>query len=137
MSLALAGCGLLPIACTDAGCESGVRFSLDQDLVAETEYRVVACVDDECAEGVLEVPPPDDGPFTGVSDGPISLFVDTDSVFYSLDQLQLPGAHHVSLTVHGPGDELLAEWEGTPEFERTLPNGPNCEPTCWLAEVLV
>lgn len=36
MSLALAGCGLLlPIACTDAGCESGVTFSLDQDLVAE------------------------------------------------------------------------------------------------------
>lgn len=126
-----------PIASTAAGCESGVRFTLDQDLVAETEYRVTACVDDRCAERTLEVPPPDDGPFTGVTDGPIGLFVDTDSIFYSLDQLELSGKHRVTLTVQGADGELLAEWGGTPEFERTQPNGPNCEPTCWLAEVTI
>ncbi len=135
MSLALAGCGLLPpIACTDAGCESGVRFTLDDDLVTGTEYRVVACVDDQCVEGTLEVGPDSDG-----TDGPLSLVVgaDSDTVFYRLDERQVSGTHAVSLTVRTADGELLAGWEGTAEFVRMQPNGPNCEPTCWLADVLV
>ena len=129
----LGGCGFSPIGCTQAGCESGVRFTLAQDLLAETEYQVVACVDDRCAEGVLEV-----GPNTDGSDGPLSLAIgDTDTVFYSLGQLELNGEHQVALRVQAADGELLAEWEGLAEFERTQPNGPMCEPTCWLAEVRV
>jgi hypothetical protein len=130
----LGGCGFSPFGCTDAGCESGVQFTLDRDLVTGTEYRVIACVDDRCAEGALEVGPDSDG-----TDGPLSLVVgtDADTVFYRLDELQLSGTHRVSLTVHAADGELLVEWEGTAEFERVQPNGPLCEPTCWLAEVTV
>lgn len=91
----------------------------------------MACVDDRCAEGVLEVGPNSDG-----SDGPLSLVIgDTDTIFYSLEQAQPPGEQRVSLTVHDADGDLVAEWEGNAEFERTQPNGPMCEPTCWLAEV--
>ena len=131
--LVLGGCGFSPFGCTDAGCESGALFTLEHDLLMDTEYRVVACVDDRCAEGVLEVGPNADG-----SDGPLSVVIgDTDTVFYRLDELQLSGRHRVSLTVHAADGELLVEWDGTAEFRRTQPNGPWCEPTCWLAEVTV
>lgn len=130
-SLLLGGCGFAPFGCTAAGCESGVLFTLERDLVTGSEYRVVACVDERCAEGGLQVGPDADG-----TDGPLSLVVGTDvadTIFYRLDE----GGHRISLTVHAADGELLVEWEGTAEFGRTQPNGPWCEPTCWLAEVLV
>jgi len=129
--LLLSGCGFFPVMCTAVGCESGVLFTLEQDLLAETEYQVTACVDDRCAEGVLEVGPNADG-----LDGPLSLVIgDTDTVFYDLGEFELHGEHHVTLRVLTADDELVVEWAGTAAFERSQPNGPSCEPTCWLAEV--
>ena len=132
-SVLLAGCGFSPFGCTVAGCESGVGFTLDRDLVTGTEYRVLACADDRCAEGTLHVGPDSDG-----TDGPLALVVGTDvadSIFYRLDGSELASEHHVSVTVHADDGELLVEWEGSAEFVRTQPNGPLCQPTCWLAEV--
>jgi hypothetical protein len=134
-SVLLGGCGFSPFGCTEAGCETGVLFTLERDLVTGTEYRVVACVDDRCAEGALEVGPDSDG-----TDGALSLVVGTDvadSIFYRLDERRPEGEHRISLTVHAADGELLVDWEGTAEFERVQPNGPWCEPTCWLAEVTV
>lgn len=130
--LTLAGTACSPFGCTDAGCESGVVFTLDRNLVMDTEYRVEACVDDRCVDGVLQVGNGADG-----TDGPLSLVigVDQDSVFYRLDDAQVRGTHDVSLTVHGADGELLVDWEGSAEFTRSQPNGPFCEPTCWLAEI--
>ena len=126
-----------PRPCTGIGCESGVRFNLDVDLVAEVAYEVTACVDDICDEGILEVPPPADGPFTGTSDGALSVATDTDSIFYSLGSLDASGRHRVSVTVRSESGDMLAEFDGEAEFERTQPNGPGCEPVCWLAAIPV
>ena len=136
--LILSGCGVGPIPreCTAVGCDSGVEFRLDADLVAETEYRIAVCVDDRCAERSMEVPPPADGPFTGTSSGPIRLDVDRNVVFYSLEDTDLSGRHRVSLTVQGPLGELHS-WEGIAEFDRSQPNGPMCEPVCWFARIAV
>lgn len=124
-----------PRACTGIGCESGVRFNLGVDLVAEVAYEVTACVDDLCGEGILEVPPPADGPFTGTSDGALTIATDTDSIFYSLGDLDASGRHRVSIKVRSESGDVVAEFEGEAEFERTQPNGPGCEPVCWLAEI--
>jgi hypothetical protein len=131
-ALLLAGSGCSPFGCTDAGCESGVLFTLDRNLVLEAEYRVEACVDDRCVEGVLQVGGGEDG-----ADGPLALTIGAyeDTVLYRLGESPVRGSHDVSLTVHGKDGELLVDWEGTAEFERTQPNGPLCEPTCWLAEI--
>lgn len=128
----LVGGGCSPFGCTDAGCESGVLFTLD-GLGFDTEYRVTACVDDRCVDGTLGVGDGEDG-----TDGPLSLVIgtDADSVFYRLDR-HLAGTRTASLTVHTADGELLVEWEGTTEFARIQPNGPLCEPTCWLAEATV
>ncbi|HEX7197046.1 MAG TPA: hypothetical protein VF364_09480, partial [Candidatus Limnocylindria bacterium] len=96
-----------PRPCTGIGCESGVRFNLDVDLVAEVAYEVTACVDDICDEGILEVPPPADGPFTGTSDGALTIATDTDSIFYSLGSLDASGRHRVSVTVRSESGDTL------------------------------
>ncbi len=124
-------------SCTLIGCGSAVGFNLDVDLVAEVAYEVTACVDDLCDEGILEVPPPADGPFTGASDGALAIATDTDSIFYSLGDLDASGRHRVSITVRSESGEVNAEFDGEAEFERTQPNGPGCEPVCWLAAVRV
>ena len=134
-SVLLGGCGFSPFGCTAAGCETGVLFTLDRNLVTGTVYRVVACVDDRCAEGALEVGPDSDG-----TDATLSLVVGTDvadSIFYRLDERRPSGEHHISLTVQAADGELVVDWEGTAQFELNQPNGPWCEPTCWLAEVTV
>ena len=130
--LLLSGGGCSPFGCTTEGCASGVLFTLD-GLSLDTEYRVAVCVDDRCAEGALLVGGGADG-----TDGPLALVIgdDADTVFYRLDQ-HLAGTRTASLAVRTAGGELLVEWEGTAEFVRTQPNGPLCEPTCWLAEITV
>lgn len=133
-SVLLGGCGFSPFGCTDAGCESGVRFTLNRDLVTGTEYRVIACAGDRCAEGTLQVGPGADG-----IDGPLSLAIGTgaDTIFYRFDEHRPSGVQRVSLTVHAADGELLVDTEVDAEFQRVQPNGPWCEPTCWLAQVLV
>jgi hypothetical protein len=130
--LLLSGGGCSPFGCTAEGCESGVLFTLD-GLGFDTQYRVRACVDDRCVDGALQVGGSADG-----TDGALSLVigVHSDTVFYRMDQ-HLAGTRSASLTVRAADGELLAEWEGTVEFVRTQPNGPFCEPTCWLAEITV
>lgn len=131
-ALLLVGGGCSPFGCTAADCESGVLFTLD-GLGFDTEYRVTACVDDRCVDGVLGVGGGADG-----TDGPLSLVIgtDADSVFYRLDR-HLAGTRTAGLTVRTADGELLVEWQGTAEFVRTQPNGPLCGPTCWVAEVTV
>jgi hypothetical protein len=36
-----------------------------------------------------------------------------------------------------PPGEVIAEFDGEAEFEQTQPNGPGCEPVCWLAAIPV
>lgn len=123
--------------CTDIGCESGVTFTLTRDLVTEEAYEVEACVGDLCRTATLEVPAPDDGPFAGVQEGALGLNTDADSVSLRLPEGDWSGTHRVSLLVRDSGGEVVAETERDADFERMQPNGPDCPPTCWRAEVAV
>ncbi len=105
--------------------------------MAEEAYGVIACVDDLCDQGILEVPPPADGPFTGLSDGALAIAAETDPIFYSLGDLDASGGHSVSTTVPSGSGDVIAEFAGEAQFEGTQPNGPGCEPGCWVAEIPV
>ena len=122
--------------CTMIGCESAVVFHASIDLKAGIPYDVEACVDDMCERQVLRVPLPDDGPFTGTSQGSISLFIDTETITFTLGNRELPGTHQARLTVRRHGDPILAIGTDV-KFVRTQPNGPDCPPVCWIADVIV
>jgi len=125
-----------PHLCTLIGCDSAVIFQVPVDLEVDIAYDVEACVDDVCERQVLRVPLPADGPFTGTTQGSISLFIDTDTITYTLGDRELPGDHHARLTVRRDGDPIVED-ETDVQFARTQPNGPGCEPVCWIAEVIL
>jgi len=135
----VAGCGLLepaPRACTAIGCESAVTFRLPVDLEVNVAYEVEACVDELCERVTLTVPLPDDGPFTGVTVGAITLQTDTDSVTFMVGGREMAGVHRARVTVRTDG-EAIADADEDVGFERNQPNGPGCEPVCWFAKVEV
>lgn len=120
--------------CSAAGCTSGAAVVVPVDLVAEVAYEVELCVDGTCHREVLEVPPPADGPVSGVSVGALSLDVDRDVVGIALGEGDWSGTHTVSATVlHG--STVLFETEDELEFAAVRPNGPDCPTTCWFAEL--
>ena len=133
----MTGCELLepaPRVCTDIGCESAVTFRLPVDLEVNVPYEVEACIGELCERATLSVPLPDDGPFTGVTIGAITLQTDTESITLSLGSREVAGVHRARVTVSTDG-EPIAEGDEDVEFERGQPNGPGCEPVCWVAEV--
>ena len=119
--------------CTETGCDSQVSFRLSTDLRAGVAYTVEACVDDDCRDETLTVP--DDGP---IGIGAEGVWLDTDS---DVIRLELPTGtsweetHAVSLRVVTRDGDVVADMTGEADFERTQPNGPDCPPVCWLAEV--
>jgi hypothetical protein len=125
-----------PRLCTAIGCESAIVFHVPIDLEVDIPYDVEACVDDVCERQVLRVPLPTDGPFTGTTQGSISLFIDTDTITFTLGDRELPGDHQARLTVRRDGDPILDDGTDV-KFARTQPNGTGCEPVCWIAEVIV
>lgn len=125
-----------PRACTLIGCDSAVVFHVPIDLEVDIAYDVEACVDEVCERQVLRVPLPADGPFTGTSQGSISLFIDTDTITFTLGDRELPGNHRARLTVRRGADRIVED-ETDVKFSRTQPNGPGCEPVCWVAEIIL
>lgn len=119
--------------CTLIGCESGVSFDLDEPLPPGQEFHVSACVGDVCREMSGTVPErgcttQSDlmvcGPQSGGTDVHLTLPSGTYDQVYEV---------HLDLTT-GSG-ETLAEANGSVDFQRSQPNGPNCGPICWSASV--
>ncbi len=125
-----------PRACSAIGCESAVVFHIPINLEVDIAYDVEACLDGVCEGQVLRVPLPTDGPFTGTTQGSISLFIDTDTITFTLGDRELPGDHQARLAVRRDGDPIVED-ETDIEFARTQPNGIGCEPICWIAEVIL
>jgi hypothetical protein len=125
-----------PRACTAIGCESAVVFPVAIDLEVDIAYDVEACVDEVCERQVLRVPLPADGPYTGTAQGSISLYIDTDTITFTLGDRELRGNHRARLTVLRDGDPIIDD-ETDVEFARHQPNGPGCEPVCWSAEAIL
>lgn len=144
----IAGCELLllpsPTAqpsdggrfCTMIGCENGVTFRVDVDLLPEVAYDVEACFDGRCERQVLRVPPPTDGPFTGASAGNLSIDTLADTIRLRIGEGSFEGSHEVRIVILEAGEPLV-EATVTAELTATQPNGPGCEPVCWGAEVRV
>jgi hypothetical protein len=116
-----------------------VTFSLGYDLEAGEPYLVEACVDDFCRTETLEVPEArDSAALASVEVGDLGLQTDMDIVYLALpdeDEGDWSGTHSTSLTVREAESRVVAEHEGEAHFERLQPNGPNCPPVCWTAEV--
>jgi hypothetical protein len=99
------------IACTEIGCDSGIRVRFDQAPPPETIVtmtvtgsapRVVRCgIDAPCDDGVW---------FSGLT------------------------PDRVVVTVSTPEGEW--EQEMRPDYEEFQPNGPDCPPTCIVAELM-
>ena len=117
-------------ACTLIGCESQVIIEIDYDLRPGREYSVEACVGGECERALIRVPRGN-----GVATiGNLVVSPVDDVVTLLLHGDDYSGSHAVSLLVESSVQgSILVEEEV--EFERTQPNGPGCEPVCWIATV--
>lgn len=135
--LAVPACEDARQTCTAIGCDSNVTFELPVDLVAERAYDVRACVDAVCRSATLEVPAPDDGPFTGTTANDLTLMVDADAITLALPVDDWQGQHRVSIVVRSAAGDVITEGASDPEFTAARPNGPDCPPTCWRATVVV
>lgn len=136
----LTGCGLGLSDCSAVGCENTVAFNLTgTDLRHEVAYEVEACLDDDCSTATIEVATEDaEGvALTGLGEGPIMLLTDTDQITLTLPQGDYSGAHRVRLVVETAEDGVLVNLDQQTDFEREYPNGPDCEPVCWRAEIAV
>ena len=119
--------------CSEVGCSSQVSFQLAAELRAGVAYNVEACADDDCRSQTLTVP--DDGP---VGTGGEGLWLDTNDDVITLElpsDTNWEGTHAVSLRVVTEDGEEVVDMAGETDFERMQPNGPDCPPVCWLAEV--
>jgi hypothetical protein len=116
------------LECTLIGCESQVVFEIDYDIMPGSEYAVEACVDGECERAQIRVSDRGVGRvanLTASADDVVALVLHGDD--YS-------GSHAVALTVESPDQGTIIVEEEV-EFERTQPNGPRCEPVCWIATI--
>lgn len=123
--------------CTLIGCDSGVTFELAGDLVEQTPYEVRACVDELCRSATLEVPAPEDGPFTGITVNDLTLMTDTDTILLTLPEGDWGGRHEVSIVVRDASGQIIERGDANPELLAEQPNGPKCPPTCWRATVVI
>lgn len=139
VSTVVAACGfVLPFTsptdevheCPLIGCDSQVVFEIDYDLRPGGEYLVEACVEADCERARIRVPSGQGGRTVG----DLVLSAIDDVVVFVLHGEDYSGSHAVSLTVESP-DQGTITVEEEIEFERTQPNGPECEPVCWSATI--
>lgn len=119
--------------CTLIGCESGVNFDLDDPLEPGQEFRASACVGDICREASGTVP---ERGCTTESD----LVVCTPQSGGTDIHLRLPDGtydktYDVRFELTSGSGETLAEADVPVDFQRSQPNGPDCDPVCWTASV--
>lgn len=136
------GASVLPSceSCTDVGCGSGVTFHLGYDLQRDRTYVWEACVDTHCWPATLRHSGTDESVSRSDPLGRLEMVVDDDILGLTLPEDEnWDGEHTVTLRMdwHEDGRRERIRFESTVEFEAFHPNGPRCEPTCWVAEVTV
>lgn len=125
--------------CTDEGCGSQVAFHLDSDLEPDRTYVLNACVDDVCQSDTLQVPQEDDsGIIPAQEAGGMGMDIESDVVYLALSPDEdWSGTHSITLSITDGGDSVVTDHESMTAFTRVQPNGPNCSPTCWEAQVTI
>lgn len=120
LGLLLGGCGgLRATSCTDIGANSGIAFEFDEVLAAHPgeSLQVEACVEDTC--DTLEV---------GRHKPQHGLMLGQDLV---TDDSPVP----ITLTVTNRQGDTVYEGGLTANPVKLQPNGPDCPPTAWSAQV--
>ena len=123
--------------CTVIGCDSQVVFWTDADLQATVAYEGEACVDDVCESATLQVPEDRvaDGVVPSIEVGSLGLETDRDVVYFGLPDRDWSGAHQFSVVISDAAGAILADMSQPGRFERMQPNGPDCPPVCWMADI--
>jgi hypothetical protein len=122
------------VACTEIGCESGVRFAssrLGTLLGGARPLRVTACLDGDCVtvavpRGRCAGPGSDLSARVGCSDGAVVLRLP------GRDDLGR-GVHTARLKLTAGAAAVLDETVEGLRFTANRPNGPDCPPVCWTA----
>lgn len=130
----------VPRPCAQAGCDSQVTFIFPRFTAMLNRYAsltVEACLDNRCAQGVLP---------TGRCQGEGDLLVTSglgcrsDAIIYHLapsqEDLAASSRHTATLTIVAQDKTiLLLEEVERVSFTRVQPNGPDCPPTCYQADI--
>jgi hypothetical protein len=130
--------------CTDIGCDSAILAEFPINTVGAGAGAVVArvCLDGTCrtARGVLDPHTTRFGGTRGdhVFQSGIEVRLNESSISV---QLRLPDEPYDDVTSHDMLVELqvagnqAVTLEEERKFTRSNPNGVNCEPTCWFADL--
>lgn len=117
------------VACAAVGCSSAIALDADSGLfVVGERFRVEVCAAERCATQHIRPngPPPTTDNTTA---RPRSYSVALPDGDYS-------DVDVVSVTVtNATTNELITLSTVDVDFEPTRPNGPDCPPTCWSADV--
>jgi hypothetical protein len=142
--LAGLACLLLPGCCTMAGCRDRLEIRIAQnesEPIARAVYQIKLSLPDGQAQW-LECDTTEASPTCGDADAGPS---------FGNDQYVEIENGHLLVTLEGRGDEwaspaeitvrvesagqLLGQQTFTPVYETIQPNGPRCDPTCYIGEV--
>ena len=132
------GCGMVPHACTEIGCTSGVTFELGaQSALFELDQpvQVRACIESDCTVDTVTATTGGSGFFSSTQ-GHFELDLMNDRLIYRTQNAQIgEGPKTVSLELTREGTAVLDEARANVIFDRLQPNGPGCEPVCWNTTV--
>ncbi len=116
-----------------------MTFRLTSELQEGHSYLVEACVDDYCRSQTLEVSPdrePAALPVTEV--GVLGIDTGANTVYLTLPaDRDWRGTRSTVLTVRTTDDRTVVNHAAESIMTRVQPNGPSCDPTCWVGEVTV
>ncbi len=138
-SMLFSGCGMVPRACTEIGCNSGVTFELGQQSALfeiNKPVQIRACIESDCTVDSLTVTATGDSAYFFSTQGRFELDVANDRLIYRTQAQQIgEGRKSVSLAFTREGTVVLEETREDVTFDRSQPNGPGCEPVCWNSTV--
>lgn len=125
-----------PRACTEIGCEDGLRIELVRAAWPAGNYRVQLDVDGTTTtcSGQLPLRPCEQGPSFNCEGAPVR-FGESGCALpaeaHSITDINLPttSAQRVTLTLEHDG-ALIGTTTLTPEYNEQRPNGPDCPPVC-------
>jgi hypothetical protein len=126
-------------ACTQIGCDDGLTIAFSLDEPGTYAFEIVADGEAITCSVTLPLPPCGSGGASNCSASDVFIGESgcaLDPSAQSLEDLVFSGTNpaSVEITVLRDGVEI-AHRGFTPKYETVTPNGPECEPTCHLAEM--
>ena len=146
-ALSITGC---ETPCTDIGCAGDTRFDIvTSDPSTLTGATVTICVDNQCASAILVMPTAEggDGATTQLSGNLVGAqcksVLDGDQAVDVVGRLPAPlepttktSAVYTATLTAADGTVIVSrQWTATYRDSGVRPNGPDCSPTCFVADL--